>query len=501
MGIAAAAVAMYAATWDHFFVSDDFLNLERSTFRTVAEGLALFSTADVDFYRPLARLHFGVLAGLVSDRVEVWNVANTLWHALVALLAARLAASLLGRGRERVAVATGLLFAVHWIHVEPVVWASGVAGLLATAGILAALLLFRRARETGRARDAAGSVAAFAGALMAQETAVAFVPLLLVTTWVWPPAAGRGGSPRRPTLAEAAPYAVLLAAYAVIATSIDRGGEASPYRFALGPHLVKNAAFFALGSFVPVRSWEIQDLWVASASGGGLAGFLRSLAGRPGLALPLLAGALALPVAWRRGGPDVRGGLAWIAAASLPFLPLPGSGERFHYLPSFGACLVLALLGEAAWRRARGSARRAPAAAAAALALGLIVAANLDRQSDWRIAGQWTRGIVERWAYLRVLDPASPVEFLGVPDHHRSAWVFRNGFPSMVRLYWQGRPYGRAEDRGADAPPAYRIRVEALGDGGIGMAPARGEERGLPRPPLVDPPPAPGSGEAAAGRS
>ncbi len=499
IGIALVAIAVYAASWGHFFVSDDFLNLERGTFTTVAEGLALFSLRDVDFYRPLARLHFGILAGLAGDRVVWWNAANTMLHALVSVLVARLAASLLGRGRERVAVVAGLLFAVHWIHVEPVVWASGVAGLLCTAGVVAALLLFRRARETGRARDAVGSVVAFAFALAAQETAVAFVPLLVVTGWRWPVRApGTAAVRRLPTPGESLPYVLLLAAYAQIALSIDRGGDASPYRFALGGHLVKNTAFLALGSFVPVRYWEVQDLWTAAAAGGGLAEFLGALARRPLLALPLLAGAVALPFAWRRGGPDVRGGLAWIAAASLPFLALPGSGERFHYLPSVGACLVLAALGDAAWRRARTAAARRRLATGGALALAVILAANLDRQADWTLAGRWTREIVDRWSYLKLLDPAEPVEFVGVPDHHRSAWVFRNGFPSMVRLYWEGRPYGRAEDRGPDAPPAYRLRVEALPGGAIGMAPLRGDERGRPRPDLVEPTDAPASPDPAA---
>ncbi len=498
--IVLAAVAVYAGSWGHFFVSDDFLNLERGVFTTVAEGLALFSLHDVDFYRPLARLHFGILAGIAGDRVVWWNAGNTLLHALVSVLVARLAASLLGRGRERVAGLAGILFAVHWIHVEPVLWASGVAGLLCTAGVVAALLLFRRARETGRARDAAGSAAAFAFALAAQETAVVFVPLLLVTGWMWPVRA-RGDAPARrlPTLRESLPYLVLLAAYAQIAISIDRGGEASPYRFAFGPHLVKNAAFFALGSFVPVRYWEVQDLWAASAAGGGLPEFVGALATRPLLALPLLAGAVALPFAWRRGGPDVRGGLLWIAAAALPFLPLPGSGERFHYLPSVGACLGLASLADAAWRRARGAAARRRLAAGGVLALAVVLAANLDRQADWRLAGRWTRGIVDRWSYLKLFDPEVPVEFVGIPDHHRSAWVFRNGFPSMVRLYWQGRPYRRVEERAPGAPPAYRLQVETLPDGAVGMAPLRGAERELPRPDLVEPPAAAPSGDPADG--
>jgi hypothetical protein len=492
--VAGAAVALYAPTWGHFFVSDDFLNLERSIFRTVAEGLALFSARDVDFYRPLARLHFGVMAGLFSDRVLVWNVANTLLHAACAVVARRLAASLLGPAHARAATATGLLFALHFLHVEPVVWASGVATLLAALFVMLALAGFRRARETGRPRHLALSALAFGAALMSQEAAVAFVPLLLWTTWVWPP--GRGpGSGRLPRLGEAAPYAVLLLAYAAVATSIDRGGAASPYRVEAGAHVVKNVAFFALGGFVPVRYWEIQELWAARGE-GGLAAFVAALASRPLLGVPLLAAAALAPLALRRGGRDVLGGIGMIAAAALPFLLLPGSGERFHYLPSLGACLTMGLAAEALFRPATRASRRR-AVAVSAVGLGAMTAAAADRQADWILAGRWTRELVDRWSYFRRFEADAPVEFVGVADRWRSAWVFRNGFPSMVRLYWEGRPYRRAEERTPDSPPAYRVRVVARPDGSLGVEPVRGAERDAERPRITGEEPAPpGGGEA-----
>lgn len=485
--IAVLAIALYAPTWGHFFVSDDFLNLERSTFRTLAEGLALFSTRDVDFYRPLARLHFGVMAGFFADRVIAWNVVSTLLHALVSIAALQLARDLVGRERDRVAVVAGVLFAVHYLHVEPVVWASGVATLLSTFGVLVALLFFRRARRTGRSRDRAISVVALGGALMSQETAVVFASLAIVTTLVWPVPSAPGVARPRP-FHEVAPYGIVFAAYALVATSLDRGGSASPYRFEAGPHVLKNLAFFAFGGFVPVRYWQVQDLW-SSGGSSDLAHFAQQMLARPDLSLPLAAAAIGLAFGWRRGDRTARGGFAWIGAAALPFLLLPGSGERFHYLPSLGACLALGSWITAAEDRLRARGRTRIARIALGVVAAVSVGAALDRERDWHVAARCTRSLVNRWSYFRLFDPRYPVEFVGVPDARRSAWVFRNGFPSMVRLYWEGRPYWREEERPLGAPVAYRVRT-SFGEGGaLAVAPVRGEGRGAERPPLLANPP------------
>jgi hypothetical protein len=472
--IAIACVALYAATLDHYFISDDFLNLERNVFGTLAEGLALFGTSDVDFYRPIPRLHFGVLAGFAGDRVVVWNVVGVLLHAAASMIAFLLAVELLGWRNRRAARYAGLAFALHFIHVEPVVWASGVTSLWVALFLFLSLLLFRRARRTGRTRDAVGSVLALAGALLSKETAVVFVPLLLVTTWIRPPVGPDGRPTRRwPTVREAAPYVVLLLAHAAIVLGIDRGGDASPYRFALGPHVVKNAGFFLVGGFLPIRYWEVQQLWAGSA---GLGEFVGALAGRWHLSVPLLLGGIGIVWAVARGGRDVRGGFLWIAASSLPFLLLPGSGERFQYVSSFGACLVLGLGAQGLLRRHRQlpgglwTARGIVLVGLLALGVGA-----LDRQADWAIAGRWTRGLVGRWTYLRQLDPEQPLVFRGVPDAHRSAWVFRNGFSPMVRLFWEGRPYwreGEPRPAGSGTASPREMVVIARDDGTLIVSPA-----------------------------
>lgn len=460
-----AAVVLYAPTLDHFFVSDDFLNFERNGFETVADALGFFSTRDVDFWRPVARLHFGLLRGFVADRVFVWNLVGLLLHAVAAGLVVVLAKSFFGAANARAARWAGLFFAVHFIHVEPVVWASGVTTLWVTILVLTALVLLRRSRRTGATRDRVLAVAAFAAALGAKETAVAFVPLLLLTTWWWPVERARPAS-RLPTVGEAAPFAILLAAYALVLAGIDRGGEASPYQVGLGGHVLRNVAFVGLGGFVPLRFWQVRD---AAADGTGP--FLGALAERPELLLPMLAGvAVIVGLAWR-GDRNVRGGLLWMLLAATPFLALTGSGERFLYLPSVGACLVWGLLAQAALRRAAASGRRWAGRLAVAAALLLHVAGNLDRQGDWVTAAGWTREITGRWPALEARDPEAPIEFVGVPGDHRSAWVFRNGFDSMVRLYWRGRPYAKEGELPAGLPPPERMVVEVHPNGTVGMGP------------------------------
>lgn len=473
LALLAVSFALYAWTLDHFFVSDDFLNFERNGFRTVADALGFFSTADIDFYRPIPRLHFGVLQGLVGDRALGWNVLGVLLHAGASVAAYHLAASLLGRKRPA-ALLTGLVFAVHFVHVEAVVWASGVTSVYVTLFVLATIVAFRRARETGSIALRTLSVACLAAALLSKETAVAFVPLLLLTT-AWRPPVAPGGTrtPRWPTPGEALPYAILLAAWAFLWLQIDRGGEASPYRIALGANVLKNAAFFLLAGFVPVRYWRVQDLW-AEHAGSGLAAFTGGLLAEPALSVPLALGALALLLALGRGSAEVRAGLAWVLLAAAPFLLLPGSGERFAYLPSFGACLVLGVAGEALLRRQRRlPGGRWTARVVVVAGLAVLVGGSLDRQHDWKVASGWTEQIVRRWAYLRALDPEEPIEFLGVPDEYRSAWVFRNGFDSMVRLFWEGRPYAREGELPPGNAAAERMVVVPRPPGTVGMMPER----------------------------
>ncbi|HET9886154.1 MAG TPA: hypothetical protein VFR10_01485 [bacterium] len=471
-----ASFAMYLRTLSHYFVSDDFLNRERNTLVTLADAFHFFSTSDVDFYRPIPRLHFGILQGLFVDQAGPWNFAGLALHALASALAALLAIDLLGPRARTAAMFAGLFFALHFIHVEAVVWASGVTSVYDAIFLFAAILWFRRARRTGSIRARTLSVIAFAGALLSKESAVVLALLLPLTTAL-APITGREGraTSKWMTFPEALPYLILLVAHAVIVLPIDRGGDLSPYRMSIGANVLKNAAFFFLGNFVPLRYFELQQLWSASQPNGvdAFATFVSGMIRHPLWIAGIVAGAAAIGFAAWRGGRNAHLFLLWILAASAPYVFLGGSGERFLYVPSFGAC---ALLGMAcAWirqHRATFPGRAAGSYAAIALLFAMQIFGNLDRQDDWLTAAKWTRGIVSRWSYLRGIDSERTIEFVGVPDRYRSAWVFRNGFSSMVRTHWQGRDYWREEERGTHQPAAMRMGVMLNPAGNVGMLPA-----------------------------
>lgn len=448
-------LALYAPSMGRFFVSDDFLNMERNVLTELADVRAAFGTEEVDFYRPIPRLHFGVLHAVAGDRVFVWNLVGVLLHALCSLAVVRLALSLLGTGRERIAAWTGILFAVHFIHVEPVVWASGVTSLFVTLFLLEALTALRRSRASGRIRHLAGAAGWFALALLSKETAVAFLLLAPLTMLVWP--VPSGGVRRFGWIREAIPFLLILVVYLAIVSTVDRGGSASPYQWIPGAHVARNAAFFLLGGVAPVRFWEVRDV-LASSTGGGMATLLRSAT--TGIPMVLAGGGIAYAIV--RGGRDVRGAFAWVLVAAAPFLLLPGSGERFLYLSSFGACLALALGG--AWLVRFG---RGPVWAGAALVMLAFVWGNLDRQRDWVLASRWTQSIVESGQGPVLPASTHSVEFSGIPGEVRSAWVFRNGFESMARLYWGRDRVFRSEDRGGRSVPAHRVQVECGTNGTV----------------------------------
>jgi len=480
----AASLALYAGTLSHYFVSDDFLNRERNTLVTLADAFHFFSTKDVDFYRPIPRLHFGILQGLFADRAVPWNLAGVLLHALASALAVWLALDLLGPRSRTAALFTGLFFAIHFIHVEAVAWASGITSVYDAIFLFASLLFFRRARRTGSVRDRTLSVIAFAGALVSKESAVVLILLLPLTTALAPPEDRRGHPTSKwISVAEAIPYVILLGAHAAIVLPIDRGGDLSPYRLSIGGHVLKNFAFFLLGGFVPLRYFEIQDLWSASraADAGGLSQFAGAILGSPLRLAGIAAGAVAIGWMALRGGRAVRLFLLWILAAASPYLFLGGSGERFLYVPSFGACALLGLgCAAIAERRTRWPGGTAGAWATIAILFGIHIAGNLDRQNDWITAGKWTRGIVGRWSYLRGFDADRTIEFVGVPDRWRSAWVFRNGFSSMVRTHWDGRPYWREEERREGEEADMRMGVILHPAGTVGMLPAEMMPKGPP---------------------
>lgn len=156
--VIACAILMGLPTlWGTFAFGDDHqlvLNHVLVNRPSFAHAIELFRIIHRDLYQPLPLLSFQIefavagAFGLLDRGIEggAWffHMNNVLLHALNACLvwalARRLAATLgLARG-DVVALAAGVLFAVHPLQVEVVAWINGRMMLLSTLGALATLM-------------------------------------------------------------------------------------------------------------------------------------------------------------------------------------------------------------------------------------------------------------------------------------------------------------------------------------------------------------------------
>jgi protein O-mannosyl-transferase len=286
-------------------------------------------------YRPLPLATFAVDWTIAHGHPAWFHAMNLLWHAGVAVLVA----ALVRRWSDwTAALAAGLVFAVHPVHVEAVANVIGLAELMAAAGVCLAVY------AAVVRQDLLLSGAALVLGLLSKENAVV-APGLIVWAWVV-------GLPTRPTrrrvLEFAVSWAVIAGAYLAV-----RGIVLSPYArlHAIAPVFLGETPFAgrltAVAALGDVLRLLLFPLTLRVDYSPAERTIVRSLLdGRflIGLAcLALWAGLLVM--AWRRQRRLEAFGLGWIAIAFLPVSNLLFStgvllAERTLYLPSVGLALA-----------------------------------------------------------------------------------------------------------------------------------------------------------------
>ena len=396
--VAVAAAMAYAGTLTFDFVWDDTLLIQRSHqlhyWRDLLPALSTHFWAEVQesshYYRPLVTLSFFLDLSVWGLNPLGFHLTNLLAHLGASLAVLALAHRL--SGSELAAGATGLLFALHPLHTEPVAFVSGRTDVLATLFFLIAVLGYARWRDTGSRAACAGSLVSFFLALGAKEVAVTLPLVLALYDWT------RSGGERRPAAAARAlgRYslygAVLLVYVAIRAWAL--GGLADATEAAWAPLYVrvltgiKIIGWYAWLVLVPYPAnayypivptgWPPPPTWWLPAG--------------------VLVATLGLTTVALRFAPVVGFGALWfwitlIPSAGVNFLPLsaPIMAERFLYLPSVGFCLVAGLaigrlLREIETGDATGPARQVRPVPAAALAALLVTYAlsTLWRNESWK---------------------------------------------------------------------------------------------------------------------
>src|SRR6266568_946218 len=199
---------------------------------TVAHGITpehlglAFSRIFVGNYAPVQIISYMVDYQLWGLRPVGFLLTNLLLQFCNGLLLYALLARITG-GRAA-AVAGALIFLIHPVQVESVVWISQRKNLLAMFFFLASFLLYLRSRSTARpARCYAASLAAFCLALLAKSVAVIFPVMLLLYEICYEPKGERKGVLYRilPFFAVAGGVAFL----AIWSQSPEQGGGRVPW--------------------------------------------------------------------------------------------------------------------------------------------------------------------------------------------------------------------------------------------------------------------------------
>ena len=277
----------------------------------------VFSPDKAGAGRPTVHLYFYALFPIFEEDPGKYHVANLFVHAANAFLLATLVHRL--GANFWVAASTGLLFYFSLSHFRAILWISGIGHLLASGfGLTSCLVLLRHVRVRRRGLLWI-SVAFFAAAAWAHQSAVVFLPLFFILLFQ------RDRSFPWRDLAPlcAVPIAVFLASKFLYATPLsDDGG------YTAGLHLLSNP----LNQLFRLFGGYFLDPTTASGARGSDY--------RMGLALILILGFIALR------NRSIRLPALWTIVSLLPFSLWPAGSDnwRYYYLPSTGSSVLVALL-------------------------------------------------------------------------------------------------------------------------------------------------------------
>ena len=348
--IACALVPYLPALWNGFAMDDLYIIAWNPLVHSLQGAWRAFGAPywppDLggQMYRPLPLATFAVDWTIAHGHPAWFHAVNLLWHAGVAVIVTGLtlrSPSPDGRGGQGVrtaALAGGLIFAVHPVHVEAVANVIGLGELMAAAGVCLAVY------AAVVRQDVTLSGAALVLGLLSKENAVV-APALIIWAWIV-------GFPPRPAPRRMATFVVSWVIIAGVYLAV-RGTVLHPYvrLHAIAPVFLGESAFAgrltALAALGDVLRVLVFPLTLRVDYSPAERTIVRSLLdGRflIGLAcLALWAGLLVM--AWRRQRRVEAYGLGWIAIAFLPVSNLLFStgvllAERTLYLPSVGLALA-----------------------------------------------------------------------------------------------------------------------------------------------------------------
>ena len=376
IGLLLAAVALiYGNTLRNEFTMDDGIYVVRNSQVTRASVQGLFAANKLtNVFRPVTFATLALNWRLGGARPLGFHLFNLILHACVTWLLFLLLDELLGASPQAkiVAFAAALIFAVHPLHTEAVASISGRAELLAAGFLFAAWILHLNDQQIS-------AFICFVLALLSKESAVVFLPLLLVGDYArgkWKP------------ILRYAMFAGITLLYLGILWKVQGGRFGQVTIAQLDNPLAVISPQWRILNALRV-AWKYAELHFYPAKLSCDYSFNTIpiyMDWRH--TLPALLAAMAAIGTWiwgvwkRRSGLILAGGIYLGGFAVTANILMPTGtimGERLAYLPSAGFCLLAAL----GWNWLRGRQRTVAVAAAAAI-IAAFGMRTMVRNLDWK---------------------------------------------------------------------------------------------------------------------
>lgn len=362
----------------------------------------IFTNFDAKFYRPLLHSVFKLNFDFFGMKPFPISLFKIILHALSAFMVFLFCRN--SKILSEYAELAGILFLLHFAHVEAVVWYSA-SDVMASLFILLALLLHQK----GKLLFAGLS---FALALLGKESGAIFIGIAAVFDIY----DKKHTKPRKMALSYL-PYIVIFIAYMALRFRGITTSANESYSLAFGLNIIKNYAYMLSAMVLPFNFFDIQQALQQQGIGKFIIQF-------PWIIVSMMA-VFALYVIIYINKRCSRKFFIAMFVSFLPFGLLGGSGERFLYLPSifFILILIIAIEGKKYLK--------------IIIPVALILF-TLNSQLKWAQSGQYVEHIAEM---VRDMEEAGAdtVYILEPIDNIDGAYAFRNGIDKLGPLLTDNR--------------------------------------------------------------
>jgi hypothetical protein len=313
-------------------------------------------------YSPLHLLSYMLDHAIAGLNPDAFHLSSNLWAGIVAGFVYLVALAL--TQQRPTAVAAALLFIVHPAHVEAIAWISSRKDLVAAAFLLPSFLAYLKYRQTLGSTWYIISLLLFLFALLGKLSVAAFPAVLLAVDLFIEK------RPLRRSIADKIPFFVLAAMLAIaVAHAQPSTGVQADIGMRMKAFAQSGWLLTGLGSYVLYRMPP-----------AGVSGWLQ-IAG-----VIVLIALFLLPVLLGRRYPLATVLIYWILFTYLPTQVLPFAypvTDRYLFLPSVGACILIAWL---LFKATQPLPRWNLAASAVLVAIVSVIwlAKTVDYLSEWR---------------------------------------------------------------------------------------------------------------------